>query len=440
MSEEECRWPEGRLGNNLNWHFKFQFLRYFYSIDKSFPFCWCPLSNRTLYILGTRGIPAAHGGFETFAEHFAKFMVSEGWQVIVYCQGEGGVRGGKSIQDEWNGVTRIRFETRAKGPLATIEFDLRCVLHSLRTPGAILVLGYNTAIFNLVYLLFRRSVAMNMDGIEWKRAKWGKLAKAWFWLNEWLGARTCTIPIADHPEIAAHLARRGCKRAVVIPYGAEPIASATEVPLFSLGLVSREYFMTIARIERENSILEIVSAFAEARTTHKLAVIGKFEPLTNQYHAAIKEAAGENVVFLGPIYDKSILQSLRFHSIAYIHGHQVGGTNPSLVEALAAGNAVIAHDNAFNRWTAGESQHYFTNVEECAGAISALSTISQTELLKLQQLSRELHSARYTFRDVHAAYAELIESIVFGNDKDQKSGVRRPHLDGEASGLSNVSS
>jgi hypothetical protein len=174
-------------------------------------------NNRHVNIFGIRGIPAAHGGFETFAEHLSLYLVSRGWSVTVYCQADQPVKN-EPREDKWNGVNRVTFGTTRAGSLGTIEFDFKCVRHSLNKPGVDLVLGYNTAVFNILQRLRGRRVLMNMDGIEWKRSKWGVAAKAWFFVNELIGANISNVAIADHPEIAKHVAGRRIKDSpVMIP-------------------------------------------------------------------------------------------------------------------------------------------------------------------------------------------------------------------------------
>jgi glycosyltransferase involved in cell wall biosynthesis len=360
-----------------------------------------------LNILGIRGIPANHGGFESFVARFAPFMSEQGWKVTVYCQADEGVRSPRMWIDDWNGIRRVHFETRTRGSLATIEFDLKTVLHVLRQPGIDLVLGYNTAVFNILQRLFGRRLIMNMDGIEWKRQKWGKAAKTWFWINEWIGARIASVPIADHPMIAEHLAKRGVRNAVIIPYGSDLIADAPVAPLSRFGIVPNDYFISIARVEPENSILEMVEAFVKARTGRKFMVLGKLDPHSNPYHARVMQAADESVIFPGAIYDAEIVRALRFHCRAYMHGHQVGGTNPSLVEALGAGNAVIARNNPFNCWTAGDEQLFFSSVEECTEAIRRLS---QHDIIvrKKGDASHERHKYNFQYDSVHRMYLDVI--------------------------------
>lgn len=367
-------------------------------------------SSRHLNILGIRGIPAAHGGFETFAEHFSLYMRDAGWTVAVYCQAKEGVSSPQRHVDEWRGITRIHFDTRTRNTLATMEFDMRSVLDVLGRPGVDLVLGYNTAVFSLLQRVRGRRFAMNMDGIEWKRSKWSAAARAWFWGNEWIGSRLCTTPIADHPQIAAHLAARGCPGAVVIPYGSDVISDAPVEPVAALGLVPQDYFISIARIEPENSILEVIEAFVRVGTGRRLVVLGKLTPDTNAYHRQVRAAANGQVLFPGAIYDQEVVRALRFHCLAYIHGHQVGGTNPSLVEALGAGNPVIAHDNRFNRWTAGEGQSFFRDREECAEHMSRFAS-GAVDRQERSELARARHRADFLYESVHRKYLDALSGL-----------------------------
>jgi hypothetical protein len=165
---------------------------------------------KELRIMGTRGIPAAHGGFETFAERLARFLTARGWTVTVYCQSASGPH----QDDVWNGINRVHIPA-ISGAIGTIFFDLQATLHAARRPGAVLVLGYNTAVFNVILRAFGRKVGINMDGIEYQRQQYGRIARAWLRVNEWVALRTSHLIFADHPEIAHHLAGRMRKGAVV---------------------------------------------------------------------------------------------------------------------------------------------------------------------------------------------------------------------------------
>jgi glycosyltransferase involved in cell wall biosynthesis len=315
---------------------------------------------RSLIIFGTRGIPAAHGGFETFAEHLALFLVGRGWRVVVYCQRETSRVEQRVTTDLWRGVELRHVSVSTTGPRATLDFDWHCIRDSASIPGICLVLGYNSGIFLAYLRLLGRRIITNMDGIEWRRRKWGRVARVWLWMNEWAAATLSHRLVADHPEIARHLAtRRNASAIAMIPYGGIRSGDAPAKHVLDLGLQPKQYLLSIARIEPDNCILEIVTAFSARRRHMRLLVVGKLAA-DNPYHQRIRSAAS----------DEDVVWALRRHARAYLHGHTVGGTNPSLVESLWAGNAVIAHDNCFNRWTAGEAGAFFRDTAECDGQIS----------------------------------------------------------------------
>ena len=181
----------------------------------------------------------------------------------------------------------------------------------------------------------------------------------WFWLNERFGCWFGNHLVADHPRIEDHLATRVSRNKItMIPYGGPDVSEANEAVLADYGLVKNQYAIIIARPEPENSILEVVEAFSAKPRSNKLVVLGKFLD-SNPYHQQVLAAASDDVIFPGAIYEAEKVAALRFYARFYVHGHQVGGTNPSLVEGLAAGCAVIAHDNHFNRWVAVDGAFYF---------------------------------------------------------------------------------
>ena len=187
---------------------------------------------KTLRILGTRGVPAAHGGFETFAEHLALFLVEHGWRVIVYCQDD---TSGPIFEDVWRGVERVHIPVTQEGPKGTIIFDWKATVHAAKFGDLCLTLGYNTAVFCTIFRLKDIPNIINMDGIEWQRGKWGSVARAWFYINDWLGCWLGNHLIADHPLIGEHLQTRvSSKKITVIPYGADEVTSAPEEPALML--------------------------------------------------------------------------------------------------------------------------------------------------------------------------------------------------------------
>ena len=363
------------------------------------------MSRQHIVVLGIRGVPAQHGGFETFAEYLCRYLVARDWSATVYCQEEGD---GSIYPSEWGGVKRIHIPVKNTGPLGTIIFDLKSVVHSLRHDGVFLTLGYNTAIFNLLHRLKGKHNIINMDGIEWKRQKWSLIGKLWFWLNERFGCWFGNHLVADHPCIEDHLATRVSRNKItMIPYGGREIIDADEQLLAEYGIERNNYAILIARAEPENSILEVVTAFSIQQRSAKLVVLGSYQPETNAYHRAVRGAASDEVVFPGAIYEVEKVCALRFFARVYVHGHQVGGTNPSLVEALGAGNAVLAHDNQFNRWVAKDSAIYFTDVSSASTAFDQL--FNDDKLVEtLKYASRANFQEHFQWDDILHQYEQLL--------------------------------
>jgi glycosyltransferase involved in cell wall biosynthesis len=361
--------------------------------------------QRSVRILGTHGIPAAYGGFETAAEHVARHLVAQGWRVVVYCQlpGRGPVR-----TDTWEGIERVLVPIPTDGWLGTARFDLVTIRHAARHRDLCLTFGYNTAVFNVWQRVKRIPNVINMDGIEWSRARWGRARQAILWANERVGMRVGDALIADHPEIERYLSARADPAKVsMITYGAHAVDDAPASLVEQRGLEPGRYLTIIARPIPENSILELVRGFSARPRGYRLAVLGELAD-DDPYALEVRAGASDEVDFLGAVYDPDVVAALRFHAAGYLHGHTVGGVNPSLVEAMAAGNPVIAHDNAYNRWTAGPAALWFTD------AASADERI--TELLgdpavgaRLGTAARARHAEEFTWAHVGGEYERLLE-------------------------------
>ncbi|BCS34737.1 hypothetical protein TBR22_A39630 [Luteitalea sp. TBR-22] len=359
---------------------------------------------RRLRILGSRGIPNRHGGFEACAQHLAPWLVERGWEVTVYCQEAPGT---PRRQDAWRGVQLEHVPAPWDGARGSLWFDAWCARHAARHDDLLLTLGFNTAVLFPWYRLRGRTHVVNMDGVEWRRGKWSLPVRGWFWGNSWIAGYSATHLIADHPGIESILAARGwARRVTMVPYGAARVDHAPVAPLDTWGLSSRGYGLVIARPEPENSLLEIVRAWSAAARAYPLVVLGAYDS-THPYHAAVRAAAGRDVMFPGAIYDEAVVQALRHHARLYVHGHTVGGTNPSLVEALGAGSPVLAHDNLFNRWVAGPGARYFGNQGSCAAQLAAvLDDAAALDAMRAASYAR--HAEAFTWEQVLPAYEAVL--------------------------------
>ncbi|MGK2913615.1 MAG: DUF1972 domain-containing protein [Porticoccaceae bacterium] len=360
---------------------------------------------KTVRMLGTHGVPASYGGFETAAENVGLFLVRRGWRVVVYCQQDGH---GPITEDTWKGIERVHVPVDLPGWRGTSKFDLICIRHASRFRDLCLTFGYNTAIYNTLQRWRGIPNVINMDGIEWARARWGLFERAILYTNERIGCLVGNHLIADHPEIERYLLTRvPARKITTITYGADLVTQAPVEPIRALGLEPKQYLTLIARSVAENSILEIVHGFSRRKRDCLLVVLGKYEPESDDYHRAVMAAASDEVRFVGSIYDPEIVRALRFHCLAYLHGHTVGGTNPSLVEAMGAGNAVIAHDNAYNRWVARDGALYFSDAASVARCIDQLLA-SSDRVAELSIASTRRFQEEFTWDHVGAQYEELL--------------------------------
>ena len=359
----------------------------------------------TVRILGTHGVPAAYGGFETAAENVAIYLRDHGWRVVVYCQVKGK---GSTTVDVWNGIERVLIPVEREGWLGTSAFDFISIRHAARHRDICLTFGYNTAIFNTIQRLRGIPNVINMDGIEWSRARWGPMKQAILYANERVACFVGNHLIADHPRIEEYLVKKAARRKIsTITYGAHPLDSAPTDPVISRGLVPGEYLTLICRPIPENSILELVQGFSSKRRGVRLAILGDYNPDDDPYHRQVIDAASDEVDFLGAVYDPADVSALRFHATGYLHGHTVGGTNPSLVEAMAAGNAVVAHDNPYNRWVAGDGALYFRSSSDAADRITEILEDPHRRSV-LASASRKRHREEFTWEHVAGQYERLL--------------------------------
>ena len=251
-----------------------------------------------------------------------------------------------------------------------------------------------------------------MDGIEWKRDQFGILGKLWYYANERIAAFFAgNRLIADHPEIQAHLETRvRASKIEMIPYGSDKITAGDLKVLKQFDVAEYNYGTVIARVEKDNSILEIVRAFSTRTRKCKLLVLGNLDE-NNSYHQEIIKSASDEVVFTGAIYEKETVQSLRYFSKFYVHGHKVGGTNPSLVEALGASNVIIAKKNIFNEWVAQDAAVYFSAEKDLDRLITlVLEDQELSKNLRLKAATR--HADAFTWQRVLSQYQTLLEKFL----------------------------
>lgn len=381
----------------------------------------------TVRILGTHGVPASYGGFETAAENIGLYLREQGWRVIVYCQldGEGPVE-----FDEWNGLERVKIRESTPGWRGTAAFDSKSIRHamSVRGPDDVwLTFGYNTGVYNVLPRLRGVPNVINMDGMEWTRKRWGLAKQGILLANERFAGLVGNILIADHPEIAKYLCRSfGKRRVQTIAYGAHEVTDAAPSPVNDLGLSPGGYAMVVCRPIPENSILEIVTAWSKRHRGMRLLVVGPYGD-DDPYHVAVKAAASDEVLFPGAIFEPDRLRSLRYHCALYLHGHTVGGTNPSLVEAMAAGNAVVAHDNRYNTWVAGAENAYFSGSRDLDVVLTDLVDDAPRRQA-MGRASRARFQDEFTWEKIGAQYEQALNTASKTSRRNSASRTRGASL------------
>lgn len=321
-------------------------------------------------ILGSRGIPAEFGGFETFAEQLAVRLVERGDRVTVFCEKSQHFRG-----PHYKGVSLRYIYTPELSGLRSIWFDLVSILRTLRGYDVVYMLGYHAAFAFVLPYLLRTNFWVNMDGLEWRRSKWSKNAQRYLRAMEFLAARFARNLVADAQGIADYLASTyptARDKTRVIEYGAFPVDTPPNADsLTRFNLEPQEYFLVVCRLEPENHVREIVEGFLASDSPRRLLIVGDHTTGTD-YVRTLLATADKQVQFAGTVFDQRVLTALRYHCRTYVHGHSVGGTNPSLLEAMACGNYVIAHDNVFNREVTQNLCRYFSTSEDLAARLNEI--------------------------------------------------------------------
>lgn len=361
------------------------------------------MAGSRIAILGSRGIPARYGGFETFAQEIATRLVDSGVSVTVFCENDGPKTYGR-VQLRYVPATNL-------GPFSTILFDMRCLWHARKGFDVVYMLGYGAAIFCFLPRLWKTSVWINMDGIEWRRTKWSWYARIWLKTMEWLATRTASRLIVDADGIEKHLRSR-YKLSVdvsMIPYGvAEPPRRPEPDLLGDFNLEPRRYNLVVCRLEPENHVFEIAEGYKHLECELPLIVVGGLQE-GNSYCATLLQQESEKIRFIGSVYDSDRLWSLRYNCLIYFHGHSVGGTNPSLLEAMAASNLIVAHDNEFNREVLGPSGRYFNNADQIAPLARELLSLDDQASQNLRRKIRERVRVRYSWDSVRDSYLKLLD-------------------------------
>ena len=337
-------------------------------------------------ILGTRGIPNQYGGFEQVAEHLSTGLMAKGHEVMVYNSHK------HPYQEKiWDGVPLIHcFDPEyLLGTAGQFIYDLNCIMDARkRNFDIILLLGYtSSSVWKMLYP--KKSIVIsNMDGLEWNRAKYSKPVRRFLKYAEKLAVRGSHYHIADSEVIKDYLDEKYNINCKFIAYGADLSDDASEEGLQQYELAKKEYFLLMARMEPENNIEMLLDGFHGSKSGKKFIVIGN---TANKFgrHLVNKFKGDKRIIFIGALFDQEKLTGIIKYASVYFHGHSVGGTNPSLLEAMADGAFIAAHHNPFNKSILGENALYFDDAEQVTAIIDKHEKLFQEDFIQNNYLKIE---------------------------------------------------
>ena len=357
-------------------------------------------------ILGTRGVPNYYGGFEQFAEFFSVYLVEKGHEVFVYNSHN------HPFQEKtFHGVNIIHQNDpeHKLGTFGQFIYDYDCIMDSRKRDfDIILQLGYTSNSIWFFLLPKKPIIITNMDGLEWKRTKYSKPVQQFLKFAERLAAVSSDYLVSDSLGIKTFLKKQYNKESTYIAYGAHPFTNPDETIISDYNVTKNNYNMIMARFEPENNLEMVLDGVALNIDKTPILVIGNHETKYGNF-LKTKYKENENIRFLGGIYNIDHLNNLRYFSNIYFHGHSVGGTNPSLLEAMASKAFVIAHNNHFNKAILKENGYYFSNPQEVK---NILETIKKNDNLQLVQNNFDAIENEFNWDKINGEYLQLFEECI----------------------------
>lgn len=362
-------------------------------------------------IIGTAGVPGKYGGFETLAHHLVQH-ISDDYQLSVYCSK---VYYSKEERvKHWNNAKLHYLPFNANGAQSII-YDIVSMIHAIFCNDVLLVLGVSGGIFlPFVRVFTRKKIIVNIDGLEWKRQKWGRMTRRFLKFSEHLAVKFSHAEVTDNMALKRYTAEEYHTESHLIEYGSDHVQvkamadvdfSGFEHAREYLDLYKGKYAMKVCRIEPENNINIVLEAFAKTKDT-QLLMIGNWN--NSDYGRAMRSQFGDyaNITLFDPIYNQGILDQLRYNCSVYVHGHSAGGTNPSLVEAMWLGLPIIAYGVVYNQETTEHSAIYFQDSEELCECLAFTKT---EDLIEVGKQMRSIAKRRYTWSIISQKYANVID-------------------------------
>jgi glycosyltransferase involved in cell wall biosynthesis len=355
---------------------------------------------RKISIIGTVGIPAKYGGFETLTEYLTKNL-SDKYDLTVFCSA-------KSYNEKlefYNGAKLKYINLNANG-VQSIPYDIISIFSSLKFADTLLILGVSGCIvLPFVRLFSKKRIVVNIDGLEWKRDKWGKTAKWFLKFSEKMAVKYADVVVSDNKVIQEYVKSEYGVRSELIAYGADHVTKEvlSDEIKEKYSFLNDKYAFKVCRIEPENNIHLILEAFSEYKKLN-IVIIGNWK--NSEYGKNLKEqySSFENIFLIDPIYDQKILNEIRSNCYIYMHGHSAGGTNPSLVEAMYLGLPIFSFGIGYNKETTHNKAQYFDTKDEL---ISLLKNIDEKKLKTVANDMLNIAKENYTWEKISQEYSKL---------------------------------
>lgn len=371
-------------------------------------------------LVGTRGVPARYGGFETCVEEVGQRLAARGHEVVVYCRA---TNQESTAPRTYLGMTLVTLPAPKRRTLETLVHTGLSVAHLLahRVDAAIVFNAANSPLLPALKVA-HIPVATHVDGLEWKRAKWGAAGQKYYRWAEGMAVRWSNALIADASGIQEYYASTYHAETQLMAYGAPVLGELGTGLIREIGLEPGKFHLVVARFEPENHVDTIVEGYVRSSAMHPLVVVGS-TPYSDGYTRKVRDAADSRVRFLGGVWDQELLNQLYFHALVYWHGHSVGGTNPSLLRALGAGAATNAFDVNFNREVLGSAGAYFSE----AGQIPALVQAAENDFAATASRGQASldRAGSYCWDDVTDSYEALCRRLVLHGFGRSSAGAQR---------------
>ncbi|MEM9821785.1 MAG: DUF1972 domain-containing protein [Bacteroidota bacterium] len=364
------------------------------------------IQKTKLAIIGTVGVPAKYGGFETLAHHLV-LKLNQEYDITVFASKNAYPENERV--PEWNNA-KIKYLPFNANGIQSIIYDLWSIIYALIYCDVLLILGVSGCLcLPFIKLFSKKKIIVNIDGLEWRRPKWNWLGKKFLRFSEGIACKFADTIVTDNQMLKEYVKIQYSRESTLIEYGADhctPVAIEDQY-LYRFPFLKDKYAFKVARIEPENHIKTILEAFAY-ENSQQFVIVGNWD--NSAYGRRLKNHYSQfsNLHLYDPIYDATVLNMLRSNAQYYVHGHSAGGTNPSLVEAMYLGLPILSFDVIYNRATTNNQAVYFNNVNELR---QMLKQIEHIPLFAIGQNLRAFALKKYLWADISQRYSQLFDQV-----------------------------